>query len=224
MAKPKKPATDATAPKQEPNAINAAGLKAQALVAAYAAQIGPRLTPAFLASFASDLTALVSAVPAVITTHAGQRQLTAAQTTALARAYRLVKGVKATVKGQNPAKDVLLAYGVGTNVGTLSVSQVTAAVQKILDRVGAQPAEAASFDIIPLDIQGLKDAKQAIKDADAAQETARATAPQSTAQRNATARRILAGIKRIAGAGMRACIDDPTGYAKFEALINKAAG
>ena len=223
MAKVKKPAKGNTMPKQEANAINSLGLKAQALVTTYQLKIGTRLTAIFLASFAADLTGLVTAVPAVITTHAGQIQLTAAQSTALLNAHNLVKGVKTTVKGQNPSKDVLLAYGVGVNVNKLSVSQVCAAVQKILDRTGAQPAEAAAFDIIDLDVKALTSALQAIKDADTAQELARATAPQTTAQRNATARRILAGIKRIAGAGMRACVDDPAAYAKFERLVTKAA-
>jgi hypothetical protein len=46
----------------------------------------------------------------------------------------------------------------------------------------------------------------------------------SPKQRNATARRLLAGIKKISGAGMRAFTADPTLYEAFQALANKVAG
>ena len=48
-------------------------------------------------------------------------------------------------------------------------------------------------------------------------------APLVTRDRNATARRILAGVKKIAGIGMRTFVQDPTVYANFESLITKAA-
>ena len=224
MAKPKKPAKGTTKPKQTTNAINLAALKAQALAVKHQVKIGGRLSPAFLLAFAADLAAIVTAVPAVITARDGQVQLTAQQTTALSTAYNLAKGIKTTVKSHNPDKDVLLAYGVGAPVNKLSVPQVTAAVQKILDRLAAAPAEATAFGIIDLDVKALQDALQAIKDADLAQEAARAAVPQTTAQRNATARSLLAGIKKIAGAGMRTFMDDAAVYAEFEGLIPKGTG
>ncbi len=224
MAKLKKPAKGTVKPKQTPNAINLLGLKAQALALKHQVAIGPRLSVAFLASFAADLASIVTAVPAVINARDGQQQLTAGQTTALLTAYNLAKGVKTTVKGHNPEKDILLAYGVGVNVNKLSVPQVTAAVQKILDRIAAAPAEAAAFDIVDLDVKALQDALQAIKDADLAQEKARAAAPQTTARRNIVSRSVLAGTKKIAGAGMRTFMDDATVYAEFEGLVSKAAG
>lgn len=211
-------------PKQDFNAINQLGLKAQALAGKHQAEIGPRLSAAFLIAFAADLAGLLDAVPAVITSHDGQVQLTAAQTSALLSGYNLVKGVRTTVKGHDPDKDVLLAYGIGTKVNRLLVKEVTAALQKILARLAAQPAEAASFDIVAEDQAALKAALDAIEKADAAQETARAAAPQTTAQRNATARRILAGVKKIAGAGMRSFTDDATVYANFEGLVLKKGG
>lgn len=200
------------------NTLNSDGLKALALANAHLAAIGGRLTPVFLGEFSSDLTGLVAAVPAVINTTDDKVQLTAAQTAALSSGYNRVKGVRTTVKGQHPEKDVLLAYGIGSKTNRLIVSEVTAAIQKILDRAAAQPAEAAAFDITADDITALKDSLVSIQKADAAQESARATAPQTTAQRNATARRIQAGIKRIAGAGMRTFADNPSVYADFEAL------
>ena len=55
------------------------------------------------------------------------------------------------------------------------------------------------------------------------QTAARATSPQATQARNATARRLLTGIRRISGAGMRVFATDPTRYAAFAALTKKAA-
>jgi hypothetical protein len=211
-------------PRQNTNAINQLGLKARDLATQHQVKIGSRLPPAFLASFANDLTGLVTAVPAALTARDGKVQLTAAQSTALLLGYKLVKGVRTTVKGHEPDKDVLLAYGIGSNINPKVVKDVTSAIQKILDRLTAQPAEAAAFDIVDDDVTALNAALKTIEQADQAQEAARARAPQTTAQRNATARRLLAGVKKIAGAGMRTFVDDATIYANFEALVTKTAG
>jgi hypothetical protein len=221
--KPKKAKQDSK-PKQQFNAIGQLALTAQGLATKYQAQIGARLSAAFLTSFGGDISTLTTAVPTVIKTKDGVVQLTAAQTTSLATGYQLVKGIRTTVKSHTADKDVLLAYGVGTRVSKLLVKEVTAAVQKILDRIKAAPAEAASFDFVQADTDALTTALKAIQDADKVQEQGRAAAPQATKDRNAAAHRLLDGIKKIAGAGMRTFPDDPTIYASFEALVAKKAG
>jgi hypothetical protein len=212
-----------TKPRQEFNAIGQLGLKAQALATKYQAQIGTRLSAAFLSSYSSDLAGLTSAVPTFITTHDGTVQLTSAQTVALANGYKLVKGIRTTVKGFGPDESVLLAYGIGAKVSTKLVKDVVAALQKILARITAEPVEAASFDLTAADSTALTGAIAEINQADLTQEQGRATAPQTTKDRNATGRRILAGVKKIAGAGMRTFNTDPTIYANFEELVTKAA-
>ena len=222
MAKHKTPLEN-TKPKQEFNAIYQAGLKAQTLASQYQAKIGIRLSAAFLTAFAADLDTLSTSVPATLTMRDGKVQLTAAQTSALRDGYMLVKGIRTTVKGHHPSKDVLLAYGIGTKTSKLVVKDVEAALQTILDRLAAQPTEAASFDIVQPDVDALNAALATIKAADLAQEKARAAAPQTTQQRNAAANHVLADVKKIAGAGMRACVDDATAYASFEGLVQKGA-
>jgi hypothetical protein len=171
--------------------------------------------------------ALPATVPAAIATHDGAVQLTAAQASTLEAGYNLVRGIKETVKSHSPEKDVLLAYGIGTRVNKLLVKEVVAAIQKITTRVQADPTEAAGFDIVAADTTALQAALAAIQAADTAQEAGRAAAPQSTAQRNATARRVLAGIKKIAGAGMRTFASgaaaNATLYESFAALLGKKA-
>lgn len=217
--KPKKAKGD-TRPRQDFSVIVQAGIKAQNLATTHATALGDRLSAAFLAAYAADLAALPDKVPAVITTHDGSVQLTAAQVTALEEAYNLVRGIKETVKSQTGDKDVLLAYGVGTRVNKLLVKEVTASVNKILARIKAEAAEAASFDLTASDTTALQGALAAIQKADQAQEAGRAAAPQSTAARNACARRVLAGIRKIAGAGMRTFNTDATLYANFAGLIS----
>jgi hypothetical protein len=212
-------------PHQDFSAILQEGLKAQNLATQNATAIGARLSAAWLTSYAADLASLPETVPAAIATHDGAVQLTAAQASALDAGYNLVRGIKETVKSYGPEKDVLLAYGVGTRVTNRLVKEVVAALQKILARVQAAPAEAASFDIVAADIAALQAALAAIQAADTAQEAGRAAAPQSTAQRNATARRVLAGIKKIAGAGMRTFASGATAnatlYENFAELLGK---
>ena len=221
MAKSKK---SSAKPRQEFNAIYQLGTKALNLVTKHQAAIGNRLSTAFLAAFAASLDTLVTAIPAAMNARKGKVQLTAAQTTALDTGYNLAKGIRTTVKGHHPEKDVLLAYGVGSKMSKALVKDVTAALQQILDRIAAQPAEAAAFGFVKEDTDALTAAQAALVKADQDQEKARATAPQTTAQRNATANQILADVKKISGAGMRTFTDNASVYAEFEALsTGKAA-
>ena len=209
-----------TKPDKGFNAIGQEALKAQGLADQYKSEIGARLPDAFRTSFAADIVALASAVPAAINSKQGQVQLTATQDEQLASAHKLVIGVRTTVKAQSGDKDVLMAYGVGSKSNKTVVKDVTAALQQILDRIAAQPAEAAAFDLVADDVQALTDALAAVVAADQTQEAARAKKPLSTKERNAAARRLLDGVKKIAGAGMRTFRNDATVYANFAALIS----
>jgi hypothetical protein len=212
-----------TKPDKDFDAIGQLALKAQGLATKYQATLGKRLTASFMTSFGDDITALSTAVPTVIQTKDGTVQLTAAQRKALAAGHKLAKGLRTTIKGFAPDKETRLAYGIGTKVNKLIVKEVTASLQKIADRMKAQPAEATAFGLVDDDANDIQAALQAIKDAGKAQGQSRAAAPQATRDRNAIARRLLAGVKKIAGIGMRAFANDPTTYANFEALVNKAA-
>jgi hypothetical protein len=223
VAKTKQKAKGDAAPNQDLNSILQLGLKAQVLAQTHQAKIGARLTPAFLAAFATDLAALPHTAPSVLTSHQGQVQLTAAQTAALSDGYDLIKGIRTTVKSHNPDKDVLLAYGVGAKINKLLVKDVVAGLQKIIARMAAQPAEAIAFGLVADDTAALNAALAAITAADQAQEASRAAAPLTIKERNATARRVLSGVKTIAGAGMRAFVGDLTTYKNFEALVSKTA-
>lgn len=223
MGTTKSKSNGANKPRQEFNAINQLALKAQGLAAQHAAPIGARLSPTFLTAFAADIAALGAAVPAALTSKHGKIQLTAAQSAALAGGYALVRGLRTTVKAHTTDNDVLLAYGVGRRINPLVVKDVTAALQTILDRVNAQPAEAAAFDIVADDTKAVQSALDAVAKADAEQEAARVSAPKTTKERNEIAHRLLDGVKKIAGAGMRTFVDDPAVFATFEALVAKKA-
>ena len=213
-----------TKPRQNFSAIAQLGLRAQALADKNKAKIGLRLSALFLTGFADDLAALTAEVPAALTVAHGRVQLTAEQVKTLATGYQIVRGIRMTVKSGKPTKEVLLAFGVGVRTNAKVVKEVTTAIQKILARVAAAPNEAASMDIIPDDVAALTAALSAIQKANAVQSKGRAGAPQSTKARNATARRILAGVMKIAGAGMRAFPNDATAYASFERLTTKKKG
>jgi hypothetical protein len=217
MGTKKKPPPAEAKPRQTWTEIVQLGLKAQKLMTDHAAELGKRTPPAFVTSFGNDLAALNGAVSTVIIIKKGTVQLTAAQNAALTEGYNLVTGTRISVRGQTSDKDVRLAYGVGTEVPML-VKDVKAALQQIINRVKAQPAEADGFGIVDDDLTAMQAALDAITKTDQAQEAGRATAPLTTKERNAIAKRLLAGVKRIAGAGMRAFAADPTVRANFVAL------
>jgi hypothetical protein len=205
-------------PRQAWVAIGQLALKAQKLATDNAAGLGDRVSPTFLVSFNSDVAALNAvSVPGAIASKQGSVQLTAAQNAALVHGHNLVTGTRTSVKGQTSDKDVLLAYGVGTVVPLL-VKNVKVALQTIADRATSNPTEAATFGVVPADVTDINAALADIAAADTAQEAARASAPKTTTDRNATAQRLLAGIKLISGAGMRAFSKDPALRAAFEAL------
>ena len=162
-------------------------------------------------------------MPTVITTHGEAIQLTAEQTAALNRGVQLVRGVRTAVKGSKPSKEVLLAYSVGQRMSPVVVKDVKAALQTIINRVTANATEAASFGIVADDVTNLQNSITAIDAAEKAHDGARVSAPKTTAQRNATAQRILVAVKQIAGAGLRTFVDNPTATAQFEALIKKGS-
>jgi hypothetical protein len=221
MPSPKPPANTNTKPNLPWENITQSAIKAQTLSTANAVPLGSRLSTAFLTAFASDILAMGVVVPTVVTTKKTAIQLTAAEKTALASGHNLAMGIRQAVKTQ-AAPDVQLAYGVGTAVNPRIAKSVRSALDLIGKRIAAQPAEAAGFGITADDATAVANAISAIDAANQAQTTARATSPQATKTRNATARRLLAGIRRISGAGMRVFADDPTLYEAFASLTRKS--
>jgi Asp-tRNA(Asn)/Glu-tRNA(Gln) amidotransferase A subunit family amidase len=212
-----------TKPRWDFNAIGQMARKAILLADGHAVEIGSRLPPGFTKQLAADTDSLDVAVPVAMNNKDSQVQLTAAQGSALETGYKLVKAIRASVKGENPEKDVLLAYGVGIRINPRVVKDVKAAIKKILDRLAAQPADIKRFDFVQEDVDALKAAYAVIETADRDQEAGRAGGPAVTRGRNALANKILRAIKKIAGAGMRACAGDAAAYASFEALIVRKA-
>jgi hypothetical protein len=217
------PANIDTKPQQAWAQIVQTAIKAQGLVNDNAAALGGRIVPAFFSQFGADITGLSAAVPAAMTAHTGAAVLTAAQGAACEVGANLVKGVRTAVKGQRPPPAVQAAYGVGQLVNKQVVSSVRTALETISTRIAAQPAEAATFGIATEDATAVTNALTAIEAADQAQEAARAGAPKTTKARNATARRLLAGIRLIAGAGMRTFASNKTLFDNFAALVGKGA-
>jgi hypothetical protein len=202
--------------------VTQVGIKARELVTEYQQQLSPRLDPALLTTLTADLGLLGAVVPAAKGAKEDSVQATAHQSSALEQGHRMVTAVRAAVGRTRPGRNVSLAYGVGTKTSKNVVKDVKNALQKIIDRASDNPEEAASFGILPADVKAYTDQIAAIDAADQAQEHARARAPLSTKVRNATARRILEAVDRIAGAGMIAFATSPTERASFEALIKRA--
>jgi hypothetical protein len=215
--------TTETKPNKTFTQVTQKGLKAYNLAAQYKAELGTRLDPAVPNNLSTDLASLGVIVPAAKTAAGAATAATATQNSALETGYESVSAVRKAV--QRLAKDAAVkkGYGVGTKVNAHVVKDVKDALQTITNRASAQPAEAASFGITAADVATYKDQLDAITKADAAQEQARAAAPQTTKQRNATARRILASVDVIAAAGLIAFANSKTEREKFDALIRNGA-
>lgn len=208
-------------PKKEFSAILQNGLTAHALATKHQPELEPRLPNGCLVALAADLSILGAHVPGAKEAHATAQAATVSQDAALASGHALVTAIRTAVARSGASLDVQKAYGVGVKVSPKVVKDVKLAIGLILKRAAAEPAEAKDVGILPKDVTALNAAAAAITDADDAQEKQRAAAPLSTKERNATARRILAAVDRIVGAGVIEFAQNPTLRAQFEALIGK---
>lgn len=120
-----------------------------------------------------------------------------------------------------PTESQKSAWGVGAKTKKLIVKDVTSALQSIITRATAQPAEATGFGITTADVTTYTAQLTAIKAADQTQEATRANAPLTTKQRNVVLNRILSAVSAISGAGVLAFATDPTVRPAFEALVKK---
>ncbi len=213
-------ATDNSRIAQSATEVTQHGLKAQGLLGKYP-QIAARLVATLATDLASDLTTMGAIVPGTQGAKHDAAQSTAAQASALEVGHNMITAVRTSVARARPGRSVALAYGVGVRINPVLVKDVVNGLQKIVNRATANATEAASFGILPADVTAFTSQLAAIKLADQQQEQARAQAPQTTKQRNATMRRILFAVDRIAGAGMIQFANDATTRAEFEALIQK---
>lgn len=197
------------------------GLTAHNLAIQYAAQLTGRLGATLVTDLATNLTSLGVAVPAAQTAQGTSIAATAAQNTALDTGYQMLSAVRLAVTRNSADPAVRKAYGVGTKTSKLLVKDVKNGLQLIVNRAAANATEAAGLGILAADVTRYKAQILAVDAADQAQEKARASAPQTTKQRNTTARQILAAVDAIAGAGAIAFDTSPTERALFEALVKK---
>ena len=209
-------------PSKDFTQITQTGLKAHDLATTHAAELGTRIDPNLLVQLAADLATLGAAIPAAKTAKGGAVAATAGQNTALEGGWQMASAVKLTVQRNSKDPGVCKAWGVGRRMNKGVVKDVIDALQTIVDRANTQPAEAAGFGILPVDVQRYAAQIDAIRTADQAQEKARARAPLTTRARNVLARKILAAVDKIAGAGVVVFDTRPTERAQFEALVRKA--
>ncbi len=205
-------------PKQAFSEVIQLGHKASNLALLHAAALAPRLPPTTVSTLLIDLDLLGAAIPGTRQAHHEAKVATADQDAALRAGHARVSAVRAAVKKARAADEVKKAYGVGQNVNPALVRDVKSALQLILDRAAADPAEAASLGIVQKDLDAMTTAHQAVTAADKIQEHKRSKAPLGTQDRNRTANRIVAAVARIGGAGGLEFADDPKVLAEFTAL------
>ena len=209
-----------TYPKKDIDSITQTGIKAYDLAILHKAVIAPRLPAGTIEGLDEDLTNLGVAVPAVKQAHDEAQSATVDQNAVVARGYERVRSIRSALRDAGAPKQIQRAYGVGQNT-RVSVRDVSAAIQQILDRIDAHPAEAKAFGILPEDVAGLSADLEAITDTSSSQDKKRARAPLTTKERNRTANRIVKAIRRIAGAGKIAFVRQPVVLASFIALQPK---
>lgn len=90
-------------------------------------------------------------------------------------------------------------------------------LEQILNRAQAEPVEAVSLGIAAEDLDNLRGVLSAIRLADSQQREMAIASPQTTAERNEVARRIMLAMGRIIGAGLTRFANHPAAQ-EFDAL------
>ncbi|MRG91855.1 hypothetical protein GF068_07940 [Polyangium spumosum] len=207
-----------THPRKDFTSITQLGLKALHLGQAHAGALEERLPEGLCAGLAEDLQKLGEVIPAALKARAQAEAATAEQQSAVEAGATLVRQFRAAVRRAKAPVDVRHGYGIGRYMNPRIVRDVKAALQQILARGKGNPAEAKSLGIVKRDLDGIEAALAAITEADRAQEKKRASAPESTRERNRVANRILAAVARIEGAGRLEFAGNEGMRAQFEAL------
>jgi hypothetical protein len=211
-----------TLPNKGFTAITQLGFKALNLALTHAAALGPRLPEGLVEGLSDDLAKLGDVVPGAKVARSEAVAATSAQNAALEAGYTQARQIRAAIRRAKAPVEVKRAYGIGQKVKKTNVTDVKVAIQAILDRAQANPAEAAALGIVQKDLDGLAQALAAIHAADSRQEQKRAHAPLTTQERNRTGNRILAAVARIEGAGRMEFASDAAIREIFEALGEKA--
>jgi len=194
------------------------GLKAHRLATDEGA-IVPRLPAGFLDGLAADIAALGTLAAGARQAHLDATLATETQNAELDHAFQLVSAIRTAVRRAKPRPDVRRMYGVGHRLDPRSVTHLVVALSGLIDRATARPDEARDLGLLDRDVAELRELLATIRAANTRQETRRAKAPSSTKERDAAARRVLAAVSRIAGAGIVEFAHDPSKRAPFEALL-----
>jgi hypothetical protein len=206
-----------TLPDQGFHIIGQLGLRALNLGTTHKTVIDERI-PGVLDALALNLDTLGVAIPGVFQTRHESMVATAEQNARIRQGYSLVRAVRRMVTKARAPEEIRKAYGVGQKVQPTMYSSVAAALQGIVGRANAEPAEAAALGLGPANVADITAFLASLSDIGKAQEQKRMAAPLSTKERNMVAHRILQAVGLISGAGMIAFLNNPTTYASFDAL------
>jgi hypothetical protein len=204
-------------PSKDFNTITQNALKALGLYTKYQSDLKERLGKDL--NLEGDLALLGVQVPGAKESKNASKTATAEQEAALLRGYELVSAVRTAIARQKPAPEIKKAYGIGVRTNIKVVKDVKAAMNLIINRATENAEEARSVKLLPKDIEELKKRLTEIGDADQTQEEQRASTPQNTKTRNATARRLIKATDEIIAAGILEFATRPTERKEFQDLI-----
>lgn len=207
-----------TRPERDFDGVAQIGFKVYDLANLYKVEIEKRVPMGVIPGLKEDLTSLVSAVPGAEEAHAEAEQATEDRDATLERACHRLTGMRKTVRNAKAPKAVQHAYGVGRNLNPRLGIKVRSTIKMVLDRIAAHPEEVAEFCFAQEDIDALTLVQGDVADASLDQQKKRASAPQTTKDRNIIANRILRAAQRITGAGALAFADKPQVRALFDAI------
>ncbi|MBI5547930.1 MAG: hypothetical protein HY901_28950, partial [Deltaproteobacteria bacterium] len=168
------------------------GLKALDMARAHGLAV--RLVVGKLDELEADITGLGGLVPRAIETKKEAQVATATQQERLAEGWARVTAIRMAVKRTADAADVRKAWGIGTKSNQTSVKNVLAMIDQMVARAASNPTEFRAAGLLSTDIDAMKAAAGAIRDADVVQEARRARAPFTTRERNLAGDRIIKSI------------------------------
>ncbi len=201
------------------------GLDAHRLAGKYSARVVVRLPQGHVEWLAAQIQALGGAVPAQRAEKVGARVASTAQSQAAALLLGRITAMRASAR-MNPLATALdrKGLGAGAKLSASAPKGLISAATAIIAFAGKSPARMQALGFLPEDFARLEGLMRATQGADASEDQARAGSKESTKARNAAAKNVEDGVRRIAAAGLAAFAEDAAVRAEFEALVAPKAG
>lgn len=208
-----------TRPKWDIAATEQASTRAYELVTKYRSDIEPRLQPNTIDQLQEDMKELINRHSGQTESLTKQKSSTQDKNQSIRDLHNTIISIHDMVKAGNPDKDILQAFGVGTDIYIRSKSDNIAGANLIVDAYNNNKDWANSVGIIDNDIEELSTLLTDVDESQTSQGKAIFTRTAQTLDKNNLQRKVEDTVTQLSAIGAHVFRKDPGTAQLFKNLI-----